>query len=72
MKIKRSTCVVASLPFRTLQVPYYSFSYHMVILLIAYLFLTLQASARSFYPIFNKRIDHLETLLTICRPKKVL
>ena len=30
------------------------------------------ASGRSFYPIFNKRFDHLETLLTICRPKKVL
>ena len=29
-------------------------------------------SDRSFYPIFNKRFDHLETLLTICRPKKVL
>ena len=42
MKIKRSTCVVASLPFRTLQAPCYSFSYHMVVLLIAYLFLTLQ------------------------------
>ena len=27
------------------------------------------ASDRSFYPIFNKRFDHLETLLTICRPK---
>ena len=30
------------------------------------------ASDRSFYPIFNKTFDHLETLLTICRPKKVL
>ena len=30
------------------------------------------ASYRSFYPIFNKRFDPLETLLTICRPKKVL
>ena len=30
------------------------------------------ASDRSFYPIFNKRFDHLETLLTTCRPKKVL
>ena len=30
------------------------------------------ASDRSFYPIFNKRLDHLETLLTIQRPKKVL
>ena len=30
------------------------------------------ASDRSFYPIFNKRFDHLETLLTICRPKKIL
>ena len=30
------------------------------------------ASDRSFYPIFNKRFDHLETLLTISRPKKVL
>ena len=30
------------------------------------------ASDRSFYPIFNKRSDHLETLLAICRPKKVL
>ena len=26
----------------------------------------------SFYPIFNKRFDHLETLLTIWRHKKVL
>ena len=26
----------------------------------------------SFYPIFNKRFDHLETLLAIHRPKKVL
>ena len=26
----------------------------------------------SFYPIFNKRFDHLETLLTIQRPKKAL
>ena len=30
------------------------------------------ASARSFYPIFNKRFDHLEALLTICTLKKVL
>ena len=30
------------------------------------------ASDRSFYPIFNKRFDHLEILLTIQRPKKVL
>ena len=30
------------------------------------------ASDRSFYPIFNKRFDHLETLLTICTPKNVL
>ena len=30
------------------------------------------ASDTSFYPIFNKRFDLLETLLTICRPKKVL
>ena len=28
------------------------------------------ASDRSFYPIFNKRFDHLESLLTIHRPKK--
>ena len=31
-----------------------------------------EASDRSFYPIFNKRFDYLETLLTICRPKKAL
>ena len=30
------------------------------------------ASDRSFYPIFNKRCDHLEALLTIHWPKKVL
>ena len=30
------------------------------------------ASNRSFYPIFNKSFDHLETLLTIRRPKKGL
>ena len=30
------------------------------------------ASDRSFYPIFNKKFDHLETLLTIHRPKEVL
>ena len=30
------------------------------------------ARYRSFYPIFNKTFYHLETLLTICRPKKVL
>ena len=30
------------------------------------------ASRRSFYPIFNKRFDHLEALLTIHRPKKAL
>ena len=30
------------------------------------------ASNRSFCPIFNKRFDHLGTLLTIRRPKKVL
>ena len=30
------------------------------------------ASDRSFYPIFNKKFDHLKTLLTICRPKNVL
>ena len=30
------------------------------------------ASNRSFNPVLNKRFDHLETLLTICRPKKVL
>ena len=29
-------------------------------------------SDRSFYSIFNKTFDHLETLLTICRPKKAL
>ena len=28
------------------------------------------ASDRSFYPIFNKKFDHLETLLTIQIPKK--
>ena len=28
------------------------------------------ASNRSFYPIFNKSFDHLEILLTICRPQK--
>ena len=31
-----------------------------------------EASDRSFYPIFNKMFDHLETMLTICRPKTVL
>ena len=30
------------------------------------------ASGRSFYTIFNKKFDHLEILLTIHRPKKVL
>ena len=30
------------------------------------------ASEKRFNPIFNKRFDHLETLLMICRPKKVL
>ena len=30
------------------------------------------SSDRSFYPIFNKKFDYLETLLTIHRPKKVL
>ena len=30
------------------------------------------ASDKSFYPIFKKGFDQLETLLTICRPKKVL
>ena len=30
------------------------------------------ASDGSFYPIFNKRFDHLETLLTIHRTNKVL
>ena len=30
------------------------------------------ASDRSFYPLFNKKFDHLETLLTIHRPKKFL
>ena len=30
------------------------------------------ASDRSFYSIFNKRFDHLETMLTICRPKTFL
>ena len=30
------------------------------------------ASDQSFYHIFNKKFDHLETLLTIHRPKKVL
>ena len=35
-----------------------------------YLFHSTGASDRSFYTIFNKRFDHLETLLTICRPKK--
>ena len=29
------------------------------------------SSDRSFYPIFNKKFDYLETLLTIHRPKKV-
>ena len=28
--------------------------------------------SQRFYSIFNKRFDHLETLLTICRTKKVL
>ena len=32
-------------------------------------YLRVLASDRSFYLIFNKRIDHLETLLIICRPK---
>ena len=31
-----------------------------------------EVSNRSFYPIFNERLDHLETLLTICRTKNVL
>ena len=31
-----------------------------------------EASNRNFYPIFNKRFDHLETLLTVHRPKNVL
>ena len=31
-----------------------------------------QEPVTSFYPIFNKKFDHLETLLTICRPKKAL
>ena len=30
------------------------------------------ASDKSFYPIFNKKFDHLEALLTTHRPKKVL
>ena len=30
------------------------------------------ASDRSFYPIFNKKFDHLETLRTIHRPPKIL
>ena len=30
------------------------------------------AKDRSFYPIFNKRFDHLQTLLTIYRLKRVL
>ena len=30
------------------------------------------ASDRSFYPIFNKKFDYLETFLTIHRPKKIL
>ena len=30
------------------------------------------ANDRSFYPIFNKMFDRLETLLTIHKPKKVL
>ena len=29
-----------------------------------------EARDRSFYPTFNKRFDHLEAFLTICRPKK--
>ena len=36
------------------------------------IFYSTGASDRSSYPIFNKRFDHLETLLTIHRPKKVL
>ena len=32
---------------------------------------TTGASDRSLYPIFNKTFDHLETLLTIHRPKEV-
>ena len=31
-----------------------------------------EASNRSFYPIFKKRFVHLQTLLTIHKPKKVL
>ena len=31
-----------------------------------------EARDRSFYPTFNKRFDHLEAFLIICRPKKVL
>ena len=30
------------------------------------------ASERSFYHIFNKKFDDLETLLKICRPKNLL
>ena len=33
-------------------------------------FNSIGASDRSFYPIFNKRFDHLETLLTMQTPKK--
>ena len=35
-------------------------------------FSSTRGSHRSFYPIFNKGFDHLETLLQIHRPKKVL
>ena len=36
-----------------------------------FLFL-IQESVTSFYPIFNKRFGHLETLLTVHGPKNVL
>ena len=36
------------------------------------LYISTRASGRGFYPIFNKTFDHLETLMTIHRPKNVL
>ena len=36
------------------------------------LYYSTEANSRSFHLIFNKRFDHLETLLTINRPKKEL
>ena len=53
--------------FNELYLTYMAVGHHSI-----HCYISTGASNRRFYTIFNKMFDHLETLLTIHRPKKVL